>query len=387
MGRGNTRGPAGPLRGPCGAAGAPDPPHHAVPGASSMAALPVSRQPLPRRAPGAVVRSESAHARTRGPRRVGGGRQAAAGGGTCWRQLPGVTDRAEGSAPQPRFRHKLEGLVGGGCFSRLFVCLGNVSFGRLCGILKTQRENGINSLNFLPTRRRRRSRAPASHGVFSPERQSSGETPCPYLHIHLCAHSYIYISIYYFFKTTFWPVFCLALRRKAQVRRRQAGRRTCGRAPGGRRGRGLQPALGQVPREGEGLWARRGGPARRPRAGGGGSAMTLQGSCRWALLLAWLPAGEWDGGGVLGPSRPPEWHRGRGPGGAPMFRPRLRWCGGGERWRRPCGEGKGWPGPGGCCSPLGDPPRRAEERGFPGLGAKAMWRGVSVPQRCGHLLS
>lgn len=44
VGRGDTREPA-----PRGDAG-PDPPHHPVPGAASMAALPVSRQPLPRRA-------------------------------------------------------------------------------------------------------------------------------------------------------------------------------------------------------------------------------------------------------------------------------------------------------------------------------------------------
>lgn len=58
-----------------------------------------------------------------------------------------------------------------------------------------------------------------------------------------------------------------------------------------------RPVLGQVPREGEGLWARRGGLSRRPRAGGGGRAMARCGRCGQTLLLVWLllaclPAGE-----------------------------------------------------------------------------------------------
>lgn len=51
----------------------------------------------------------------------------------------------------------------------------------------------------------------------------------------------------------------------------------------------------------------------RPRAGGGGgSAMAPRGRCRWALLLAWLPAGEWGRAGVavvaVGSLPPPRGH-------------------------------------------------------------------------------
>lgn len=93
--------------------------------------------------------------------------------------------------------------------------------------------------------------------------------------------------------------------------------------------------------------------------------MTQRGRCRWALLLAWLPAGEWGprwggggGGGVPVPSgapfRPgtPLWHGEPGPGRRRRDLPGVNVVrgGGGER-RRPRGEGKGWPGPGERCFP------------------------------------
>lgn len=63
VGRGDTREPAprGDV-GPYGAGAGPDPPHHPVPGAASMAALPVSRQPVPRRAERSGSCSEEAAA-------------------------------------------------------------------------------------------------------------------------------------------------------------------------------------------------------------------------------------------------------------------------------------------------------------------------------------
>lgn len=101
MGRRDIRGPADPPRGdvgPCGSEAGPDPPHHPVPGAASIAALPVSRQPLPRRAPPAVAgRGRRACADAWGV--AGGGtsvRQRRAVG-TCRWPLPGVAAGAEGS--------------------------------------------------------------------------------------------------------------------------------------------------------------------------------------------------------------------------------------------------------------------------------------------------
>jgi len=84
--------------------------------------------------------------------------------------------------------------------------------------------------------------------------------------------------------------------------------------------------------------------------------MAPRGLRRWALLLAWLPAGEWGRAGVAEGSRPspgtplpgPGHPRGTGgPGAALGFRPGCRWCGGGSGGR-PAGrgregEGVAWP--------------------------------------------
>lgn len=161
------------------------------------------------------------------------------------------------------------------------------------------------------------------------------------------------------------------------MRRTEGGRRTCRRA-GGRRGapeggdcsRRQRPALGQVSREGEGLWARRGGPARRLRADRGGSAMAPCGCCWWALLLAWLPAGEWGraGAAVSAGSRPPAGasplsgttrrHREPGPGRRPRVFPgvnvvRCGGSGGGPAARGRGGTARASVAPSRCPSPPG----------------------------------
>lgn len=125
--------------------------------------------------------------------------------------------------------------------------------------------------------------------------------------------------------------------------------------------------------------------ATSPGGGGGGGGggrepgMAPRGCCWWALLLAWLPAGECGSALMVSsgtPARPAPGHpRGAGAGTreAPSgFALGSGGAGSRARWR-PRGEGKGRPGPRGCCSPRCPfPPARPSRA-----------RTSFAPQRCG----
>lgn len=83
--------------------------------------------------------------------------------------------------------------------------------------------------------------------------------------------------------------------------------------------------------------------------------MAPRGSCRWALLLAWLPAGEWGCAGAAESRTPPGaaprpgttlWHRAPGPGRLPGVRPGVNVVRCGGRGGGPAAWGRGglaWP--------------------------------------------
>lgn len=182
----------------------------------------------------------------------------------------------------------------------------------------------------------------------------------------------------------------------------EAGRRTCRRAgaEGPRRegtaaGGGARPwdrCHGKGRARGRGGVARPDVPGRVEEAAPWPSAGAAGGRCCWPGCRpvsegrageAAVAAGSRSPPGPLPAPGHPWGTGGRGPGGAVGICPGLTWGGGGATAAAPRrGEGVAWPGRA-LFSPLGFLPRRAEERGFPEVGAKAMRRGVSLPQRCG----